>query len=127
MENLQEGNTYLFKYGTEGRILLSMTVLMITEKAYYIRTNTGKNSIDEWIDKSTFEKDYTFFEDITARINQPKGKELDELNNRIKLVPCYVCKGKGIIFDGTTTGGSPCPACFGNRVVVGSIQLDTLA
>ena len=127
---LELNHTYLLKYGTSG-ILFSGTVLMITDKALYLRWNTGPNSSNEWKEKRDLDAHYVILEDISDFVaSNPEAKDISNTsitdNNiafRYKYVPCYVCKGFGTVPDSSSTAGSKiCPACSGSKLVIGSIE-----
>lgn len=123
MEELVQGRTYLLKYiGVEN--LLSATILVVTNKAYHIRWNLGLGSEDKWIEKEVITEKYSVIEDISDVVT---SKDEKDLKSRINYVQCYVCKGTGSVMDtSSNTGGKKtCPACFGNRLVLDSIQTES--
>ena len=65
METYKVGSTYLVKFNTHSDVLISMMVLLETEKAFHVRWNNGQNSNEQWLDKKTV-NDYIFVEDITS-------------------------------------------------------------
>lgn len=82
MENLELNHTYLLKYGSMST-LQSATILVITDKAYYIRWNRGMNSSDEWVEKRYINGNYSLVEDISDTIASQK---IDELKNNLIIV-----------------------------------------
>jgi len=116
MENLQLNHTYLIRgIPFFSDRLNSITILLITDKAYNIKWNNGLNSTNTWELKSTIEN-CVLIEDISDFvINETKTSVLDV---RTKLVQCYICKGFGTIPDNNSTAGTkPCPLCLGAKMI----------
>jgi hypothetical protein len=117
MKNLQLNHTYLIR-GVPflSDIINSITILLITDKAYNIKWNNGFNSTNTWELKSNIENKYILIEDISDFvINETKTSVSDV---KTKFVQCYVCKGFGIIPDNNSTAGSkPCPLCLGAKMI----------
>ena len=121
MEELKLKHTYLFQFGT-GDIVSSVTILMITDKAYHVQWNRGIDSDNTWEQKRVFDRNYTMIEDITDFVVE-KNDNI-EVNPKIKLITCPVCKGFGTIPDEKSTGGtSPCPLCHGSKMIPESIEV----
>jgi len=118
MENLELNHTYLLKYLKYETIsiLQSVTVLMITDKAYYLRWNRGINSSDDWVEKTYVNINYSIFEDISDIIASQKIDE-DKTLTKTEWIQCHLCNGFGTIPDKeSTTGTKPCPLCHGSKV-----------
>ena len=94
MEELKLNHTYLFQFGT-GDILSSITILIITEKAYHLQRNNGLESSTNWEQKSVFDRNYNVVEDITNFVVEKN----DITNVKTKFITCPVCKGFGTIPD----------------------------
>jgi len=123
MEELKEGRTYLFKYiGVEN--LLSATILNVTNKAYHIRWNLGLDSENKWIEKEIINTKYSLIEDISDIV---ASKDANAIKSKVNYVQCYVCKGTGSIMDtSSNTGGKKtCPACFGSKLVIDSVNIES--
>jgi hypothetical protein len=120
-------HTYLLHYGVGGT-LFSATILMITDKAYYLRWNTGQNSSYEWKTKAELDSQYYVVEDISDFVaSLPEAKNVSVTDTTIafkyKYVPCYVCKGFGTVPESSSTAGTKvCPACNGSKLVIGSVE-----
>lgn len=115
MENLKVNSTYLIKLGSCDSIN-SITILMSTEKAYYIRWNSGINSNDTWELKSKMTKIYSLIEDITEQMNKTISNNTQPTHRYTKDDLCPVCYGMGTVPDTNNTAGIvSCPLCQGNR------------
>jgi len=122
MEDLLQNHTYLLRYGNSDTIS-SITILMITDKAYKVRWN---NSISEtWELKRRISFDYSFVEDISDFI-APKLEDLKyEITYKradikchpfLEIEDCKTCKGEGQIPDDSSTScHKTCPACNGSK------------
>lgn len=118
-EKLQQGNTYLVRYGSSGS-LSQMKVLLITDKAYQFKYESGGTG---WQLKHDFERDYTIIENISDFITQELQKNFDGTYTlteySVEYETCPVCHGMGTVPNvDITSGTSPCPLCQGNRRVV---------
>ena len=127
MNNLKKNCTYLIKFGV-GETMSSITILMVTEKAYLIRWNIGIKTSDTWELKSILDRNYRMIEDITEQINT-------EIFDKIKFNPldatyevqkskelCPICHGIGTIPDSNNTAGKiSCPLCNGNKLITTKI------
>jgi hypothetical protein len=120
--NLLLNHTYLLRYGYQDS-LYSVTVLMITDKAYKVRWN-GSGS-ETWELKRLLYGNYSLVEDISDFV-APKPEdfkfEIQYKDVDVKLRPyflqtenCKVCGGSGQVqcFE-TTAGTKTCPACNGS-------------
>jgi hypothetical protein len=117
---LEVNHTYLLRYGCTDT-LSSITILVITDKAYKVRWN-GSGS-ESWELKRRMNSDYTLVEDISDFIVNERIEEFKQnyLNVSTKLVPCPACGGTGEIqdFSGTsTTGKNICTRCWGSKMIV---------
>ena len=117
---LEQGKTYLFKYGSS-HTLSSVTVLMVSEKGYYLRWNSGLNSSESWELKTHIDNNYWLIEDITDLIDNNKNRVNTEYYNIVaKAVQCRVCNGMGVVPDKDSTAGTKlCPCCLGGKMVIG--------
>jgi hypothetical protein len=118
-EELVQGNTYLIKYGS-GSTILHVTVLMVTDKAYRFKYETGSIS---WVERSEFNRDYNVVENITDFILKEKIKESDipvkEVTYSTEYETCPICHGTGEVPNVQTTAAFvTCPLCQGNKRVV---------
>ncbi|MFA5207343.1 MAG: hypothetical protein WC428_01685 [Candidatus Paceibacterota bacterium] len=124
MKNLQLNHTYLIRYSSQDT-LLSITVLLITDKAYHLRWNNHINETQTWETKSHLESWYTLVEDISDFvIEKPQDLKFDITYkiNEVKWHPyflieemCKVCGGERQIHDEHTTSAyKTCPACNGS-------------
>lgn len=121
IENIELNHTYLLRYKYSD-LISSITVLIITDKAYYLRWNRGDRSTDTWELKEKLYDDYSLVEDISDFIVKENNNWLDNpgttLDVKTKLVQCYVCKGFGTIPDSNSTAGNKmCPLCFGSKMI----------
>jgi len=113
--NLELNHTYLLQFGSSDAIS-SVTILIVTDKAYYVRWNRGHESNDTWELKSKMYRNYIIIEDISDVMKDIKFKTLNVTN-------CPECLGKGWFPDDQTTGGrKTCTNCWGNGKVVDSIS-----
>ena len=121
---LKKNHTYLIKPSYSSGNVKSITVLVISDKAYKLRWNNNCNDNIEWILKNFLDSDYYFIEDITD-IVIPKPEELKfdivyKVNN-FKFRPyflesesCPFCGGSGQLPDDKSTAGSKiCMSCGG--------------
>lgn len=118
--NLKLNHTYLLQFGSSDTIF-SVTVLGITDKAYYLRWNGSKGNNDIWDLKNKISRNYNIVEDISD-FNIPQSNiselESDSYNVRTELIPCHICHGMGTIPDTESSAiQKTCPACFGNKLV----------
>lgn len=109
MENFKVNSTYLIR---SHDCIISITILMSTEKAYYIRWNSGVNSNDTWELKTKMINNYSLVEDITEQMNN----KIQPTHRYAKDDLCPVCYGMGTVPDTNNTAGKvSCPLCQGNR------------
>ena len=119
--NLELNHTYLLKYGNTD-ILSSITVLLITDKAYKICWNGS--GTEHWELKERMNSDYTVVEDISMIIVKKQQKNFDNTITTTEYVAteyetCPICHGTGIVMNGQTTAAFiTCPLCQGNKRVV---------
>lgn len=112
---LELNHTYLLKFGIADG-LYSVTVLLITDKAWHLRWNNGLDSYDKWEEKEVLSQNYSIVEDISDFVVEPKVE--NSLHVETTLVQCYVCKGFGTVPDPNSTGGTkPCPLCLGSKMI----------
>jgi hypothetical protein len=119
--NLLENHTYLLRYGCSDTVH-SVTILMVTDKAYKIQWNGGGIS---WELKRRIYSDYTLVEDISDYL-APKPEdfkfEITYKDVDVKCHPyflqtenCKVCGGTGQVPNFESTAGTKmCPACNGS-------------
>ena len=115
MGNYIKGHTYLIRL-VDGRMkLTSITILLVTNTAFYVRWNKGLESTDTWESTSKFSEEYSIVEDITEYITD----FMDETQTRTySIKECPRCNGIGTILDKNSTSGvKTCPVCFGNKTV----------
>jgi hypothetical protein len=141
LKNLIENHTYLIRSSYSSDNVKSITVLIISDKAYKLRWNNDSNNNIEWRLKSFLDSEYYLIEDISDIIgNKPEEledkfkKEFNEdfiglpnrfyyNNNEINWHPhffveetCITCGGSGQIPDDKTTSCKKvCPVCKGSR------------
>jgi len=126
MENLEKGKSYLIKFG-QADGLYSITVLLITEKAYFIRWNNGLDTHDKWEEKKVFCRNYNVVEDISDIMQEQEVKDILNKSGlphiETKMVLCNFCGGLGTVPDSHSTAGNQiCPKCLGAKEVVESIR-----
>jgi hypothetical protein len=127
MNNLKESSTYLIRFGSSDTIH-SITILIATEKAYFIRWNRGIESQDTWELKSILEKNYLMVEDITEKMNCdyakiPKNLNLLKPTFQTSKEICPICHGMGTVPDTSSTAGRiSCPLCQGNKLITTKIE-----
>lgn len=116
MEELKKNRTYLLQFGS-GDTLSSITILMVTDKAYHVQwNNDSKNTT--WEQKKVFNKNYNMVEDIT---NHMINDNLQSV--KTKLIQCPICHGFGTVPDEKSTAGTiPCPLCHGAKMIPESIE-----
>jgi hypothetical protein len=135
MKELQLNHTYLIRYGSNTDMLNSVTVLMITDKAYQLRYNIDQNSSSSWMQKDYFERNYTVVEDISEflikikmgdlKFDNPEDLKFNityHVNDKLIFNPhflveeiCPICSGSGQVRDcSSTSAWKPCSACNGS-------------
>ena len=126
MEKIELNHTYLVRYKSSD-LISSITVLMITDKAYHLRWNRGERSNDTWELKDVLYDDYSLVEDISDFVVNDSGLDVGKiLDVETKLVQCQVCKGFGTIPDSTSTAGiKSCPLCFGSKMTPEVLNITT--
>jgi hypothetical protein len=128
IKDLEVNHTYLIRYGLSD-IVSSITILLITDKAYHVRWNRGQDSNDTWELKEKLYNDYSLIEDISDFVIDKPFLYNYEItytgNSKVKYVQCHVCKGFGTIPDNNlTTGTKSCPLCHGSKLIVGEITTE---
>jgi hypothetical protein len=121
IKDLKLNHTYLIRFGTLDT-LHSITILLITDKAYHVRWNRETDSNTTWELKERLYMDYTLVENISDFVvDKPEYKnnvQASVLDVKTKLVQCYVCKGFGTIPDlNSTAGNKVCPLCLGAKMI----------
>ena len=126
IKDIELNHTYLVRYKLSD-LISSITVLIITDKAYYLRWNRGERSNDNWELKDKIYNDYSLVEDISDFIttNNEWGVNIGTISDgttildvKTKLVQCHVCKGFGTIPDSNSTAGTKlCPLCLGSKMI----------
>jgi hypothetical protein len=118
--NLQIGHTYLLS--RNNIYILSAKILLVTDKAYHIRWDNGKET---WELKDYLHSKYNIIEDISDFLIEEKKTEPIVLTTKTDLVPCYICHGMGTIPDPKSTAGNrTCPACNGGKLVPKQIKVE---
>lgn len=132
MKDLKLNHTYLLQFGS-GDVLSSITILMITDKAYHIQwNNDDKNST--WEQKKVFNRNYNVVEDITDFMKDELKENLMEYTNEVKkklieyskrnLITCPICHGMGTVPDEKSTAGTTtCPLCNGSKMIPESVGI----
>jgi len=133
--DLKENNTYLLLSNGMFSEVKSYTILIVTNKAYYIRTNDGLESVNRWYTKENISNQYKFIEDITEKFNsisKPVNQQINkseiqetEINEEVRpeFIRCHICKGFGTLPDYSSTGGTKiCPACHGSKMIIDSFK-----
>jgi hypothetical protein len=123
--NLELNHTYLLRYGCTDT-LHSVTVLLISDKAYKIRWNGS--GAECWELKRRMNGDYSLVEDISDFVANERIEEFKQnyLNVNTKLVNCPICGGSGEIqdFSGTsTTGKNICTRCWGSKMIPEIVEI----
>ena len=114
MNNLKEFSTYLIRFCNSDTIF-SITILISTEKAYFIRWNLGRDSNNTWELKTVMDKRYSLLENITEKFNT---KLNDDSESFIELRSCPICNGIGTVPDSSSTlGYIKCPCCYGSKCI----------
>lgn len=123
MKNLTVDHTYLIKRNHSDS-LDSITILLITDKAYHIRWNNGLNSTQSWETKEYMYDKHRLIEDISDFVaDKPNWKDFQKeketiLDVKTKLVTCHVCKEFGYVPDNNSTAGTKsCSLCFGSKMI----------
>jgi hypothetical protein len=119
---LELNHTYLLRYGCTDT-LSSITVLMITDKAYKVRWN-GSGS-ECWELKRRMSADYTLVEDISDFLaSKPEDLKFDITYKVVDMAQpkyfmveeqCPICGGTGQVPNTEMTACyKTCPACNGS-------------
>jgi len=114
---LELDHTYLVRYvGHSSGSVSSITILVITGKAYHVRWNNGLESATTWELKEEFDYKYSVVEDISDFVVEPR--EETTLRVETKLVNCFICHGMGTVPDPKSTAGiTTCPHCLGAKMI----------
>jgi hypothetical protein len=101
------------------RTFLSVTILLITDKAYHVRWNNGMNSSSTSWESKEILNEYNIVEDITEFMNHENlAMNPSSRNVIIKRILCPGCYGSGVIPDTSSTAGNKlCPQCLGGKTV----------
>ena len=119
MKELQANHTYLLQFAG---MVSSVTVLMITDKAYRIRWNDRitENKIT-WELKTAIGSTHSVIEDIS---DFPIKDVIEDVRTNTKLKTCPICHGFGTIPDESSTGGTTtCPLCHGSKMIPETVEL----
>lgn len=129
--NLELNHTYLIRYGNTD-IISSITVLLITDKAYHLRWNRGLEGNDTWELKEKISHDYSIVEDISDFVTE-KPAENYKFDITYNTIPeyyfsvteiCSNCGGSGQIQDFQSTAGTKlCPICNGSGRVTKDVNV----
>ena len=121
---LELNHTYLLRYGSNTDMLNSVTVLMITGKAYNLRYNTGLNSTSSWMQIDYFNRNYTIIEDISDFVaSKPEDLKFDITYKVVEPINPYFiveeicgnCGGTGQVSNTELTSCyKTCPVCNGS-------------
>lgn len=131
MNKYKKGNSYLIKGRFDG-ILIPITILTITNKAYQIMWLDGGKTT--WEEKLDFMDNYTQVENITNHIkNQLNIPEIKQpvlqiaqtpTVSKTKLKTCPICHGIGTVPNPKLTAGvEACPLCRGNKMIVDEMEM----
>jgi hypothetical protein len=122
--NLELNHTYLLQFRISD-ILSSVTILLVTEKAYRIRWNIGKISNDTWELKKKIDDNYSMVEDVTDQLKDNTLHEvITKLNVETTWKNCPDCDGFGWIEDSNSTSGQRiCSHCWGNKIIIDNISI----
>jgi hypothetical protein len=108
---LKENHTYLIRPSYSSGNVKSITILVISDKAYKLRWNNDCNDHIEWILKSSLDSDNYFVEDFKFYYN---GNEIKWQPHFFVAETCETCGGEKKIPDSQTTSCyKTCPACNG--------------
>jgi len=122
IENIELNHTYLVRY-KHSDLISSITVLIITDKAFYLRWNRGDRSTDTWELKDKIYNEYSLVEDISDFVVNEKNNwsiadKKTILDVETKLVQCQICHGMGTVPDSKSTAGNTvCPLCYGAKMI----------
>jgi hypothetical protein len=120
---LELNHTYLLQFGNSD-VVSSVTVLVITDKAYYLRWNRGLNGNDTWELKSKMYYSYNIVEDISDYMKSEELKESKTLLCETTWKDCPECQGSGWLPDDQTTGGRKiCTCCWGSKKVIDVVKI----
>lgn len=122
MEELKLNHTYLLQF-RNGDSVSSVTILMVTDKAYHIRWNRGIESNDTWEQKKIINRYYNLLEDISDLITTQKIEEKLNDNSKVKFITCPICHGMGTVPDEKSSSGTiTCPLCHGSKMIPETIE-----
>ena len=117
---IKEGHTYLVD---KHNSIFSITILLITEKAYHIQLNHDNPSTTWWY-KTDFDYKTDILEDITELEKNRKKYFISPKNSKQTYTLCYYCNGKGQVADDKSTAGTKtCAFCFGSGKILESIKI----
>jgi len=119
--NLELNHTYLLRYGCTDT-LHSITVLLISDKAYKVRWNGS--GAECWELKRRMDSDYTLVEDISDFVANEQKEQPLVYNITTTLVQCPSCGGTGNVQDfGNTSGTKLCPRCLGSKMIPEIVEI----
>jgi hypothetical protein len=122
LKNLLLNHTYLIRYGCQ-KELFSITVLLVTNNAYYIRWNNGTHKSKTWESKECLESQYYLTEDISDFV-EPEKPITSDL--KAEFIKCLNCNGIGCVCirdSNNDAGITICPVCFGNKYVTKLVKV----
>lgn len=132
-DKLELDHTYLIQFG-QSDTAASITVLIITEKAYRIRWNVDNKSTT-WELKNFFHRNWNIIEDISDFVATENTKQGTppapiptgtHIEYQTEFTQCYVCHGEGTIPDPKSTAGKTvCPYCLGAKMITKSLKRKT--
>lgn len=122
---LELNHTYLIRYGCTDT-LSSVTVLMITDKAYLIRWNGSGSECYEL--KRRMDADYTVVEDISDFVVEKPATGNYKIEYPLYYFQvtesCGLCYGSGQIPDTSSTAGKKtCTLCGGSGKSIKNIDI----
>jgi len=113
MKDLIKGHTYLIRSVSSRLKLSSITILLATNTAFYVRWNNGLESTDTWEFTTRFQEEYCFVEDITYFMFETQTQ-----TQTYATKPCSNCNETGIVLDYTSSSNTKvCPHCWGTKRV----------
>lgn len=135
MRNLRKDSTYLIRYNHMDS-LSSITILMVTGKAYHIRWNNSPEPSFTWETIEHMYDKYRLIEDISDQIKPISNKINFDTNTlekefpipktNLKLITCPICRGIGTVPDmSTSTMKKPCPLCMGSKMIPDSMEISS--
>jgi len=124
---LELNHTYLLRYGCTDT-LHSVTVLLISDKAYNIRWNGS--GAECWELKRRMNSDYTLVEDISDFVVGKYDFKITYVDTKLPLYyfqvteDCGLCYGTGQIPDTSSTAGKKtCTLCGGSGKSIKTVDV----